>query len=155
MKFGHSREINVPIDYLFDRACNFAVFEKRGIQHGIEVHRQSGGPVVAGYRWQIAGILRGKPREAAIELVEFIRPDLIGVMVYSSGFQTAGTVRFIGLTKRSSRIETEIEIRATTLRARLILQALRLARGRVAKRIRAAINLSARKVEEDYRAASR
>jgi hypothetical protein len=152
MKFVQSREVEVPLEYLFDRASNFAAFEHRAAAHGVEVHRLTGGPVGPGCEWQIAGAFRGKPRQALIRLTDLTRPDHLALQAASGGFRLSGSIRFIALTKRRSKIEAEFEARATNLRSRIILHTLRLARGRIASRLKSALNAAAKRVEADFRA---
>ncbi len=150
MKFVHSRDLNVPVEFLFGRASDFAAFESRAPAHGVEVHRLTGGPVGLGCQWQIAGILRGKPRQAEVELTRISAPDHLTIVGHSGDYWLSVSLNFIALTKRSSRLEVLIEAKGATLRSRIALQTLRLARGRIAKRLKAAITQAAKKVESEF-----
>ena len=150
MKFVHSRDLNVPVEFLFERASDFAAFESRATANGVEVHRLTGGPIDLGCQWQIAGVLRGKPRQAEVELTQISAPDHLTIVGHSAEYRLAVSLNFIALTKRTSRLEVLIEAKGTTLRSRISIQTLRLARGRIANRIKAAITQAAKKVESEF-----
>lgn len=155
MKFVHSRDLAVPVEFLFRRASDFAAFEKRASTYGVEVHRLTGGPIDRGCQWQIAGVFRGKPRQADVELTQISAPDHLSIVGRSAEYRLSVSLNFIALTKRSSRLDVQIEAKGTNLRSRIALQALRLARGRIAKRIKSAITQSAKKVESEFQRSPR
>lgn len=152
MKFAHSRDMEVPVDYAFGRASDFASFEQRLSRSGGEVHRLSGGPFVPGYRWQIAGLYRNKPRQAEITLKECRSPDRIAVLMQSGGFEVTVKLALIGLNQVRCKVEAELVLRAKTLRARLLLPGVRLARDRIARRLRSEMNDIAKRAEVEFRA---
>ncbi len=150
MKFQHSFDCDVPVDYLFERASDFAEFEHRAKRAGATVQRLSREPFVPGFRWQIAGMLRGKPQQAEIELRGLIKPDKLRILAVSGGLNLDIDVRFIALSRRSSRVDAEFAASATTLRTRMMLHSMRLVRGRTSKRIKLAIGKALHKIEDDY-----
>jgi hypothetical protein len=95
--------------------------------------------------------VRGKPREAVIEVLSIDTPHQFSVRTVTGGMTLNSRIAFVALTKRMCRIETETEAKPTTLRARLIINSLRLIRPRVVKRFRRALTNAATHLETLYR----
>lgn len=150
MKFATTRDVDVPVEYLFERATDFAGFERRAVNRGVEVRHLAAGAISTGFRWQVAGFLRGRPQQAEVELIQLLPPDRLEITATSGGLKVSARCTFAAISPRNSRLEITIDAQASTLRTRLMLHSLRLARGRISKRIKTAIGLATLRVEEDF-----
>ncbi len=151
MIFKYSRELEAPSEYVFAKASDFAAMEKRVRAAGTEVLRLTSGEFKRGSRWQFAGSFRGKTREGIVILEDLTPPDRVAIVTTSGGLTVYGYVNIIALNKRSCRMDVDLDVHATTLRARLILQTLWLGKNRLIKRFRRSVNLAAMQIEEEFR----
>ena len=68
------------------------------------------------------------------------------------GMQTIYELRFQGINPQMSRVSAPLELKPTTLSARLVIQSLKLARGRVLQRMTGYLVRRGNEVEAEYRA---
>ncbi len=151
MKFSTREDIEAPIDFVFARVTDFDAFERRALRQGAQVHRQGDGPVDVGTVWDISFHYRERMRNAQATLTTLDAPHELKIDSISDGLTAQTDVALVALSPGRTRVIVGFELRARTLTARLLLQSLKLAKGKLTKRFRARVLDYAEAVEDRYR----
>ncbi len=148
MKFTAKEDIGAPIEAVFAALTDFDSFEKMGLRRGVQARRTDpwGGTGV-GTSWLLDFSYRGKPRQIQAELTSFTRPT--GMVSNSDSRVGSGRmeVRLLELAPNRTRVQVDLEVTPRTLPAKLLVQSLRLARGRVNDRYETRVGLFLRDIE--------
>jgi len=136
MKMTGKVDFEAPIAFVFEALCDFDGWERAALRRGAEIMRTDALKApAAGMAWTAGFNYKGKPRKVAVRLTGLNRPDQ---MKFSGeGALLAGEVAFdlMELGARRTRLTVQIDVTARTLGARLFLQSLKLARGRLQARL--------------------
>ncbi len=151
MRLETRSDIDAPIDFVFAGVSDFPAFERRALREGAAVTRQDTGAVQVGSAWDIAVPMRGRDRRFAAVLTAMTAPDGYVVTTQSDGLTITTQVALIALARNSTRVAVTIDLAAQTLTARLLVQSLKLAKGRLTDRIAARVQDYATRIAEDYR----
>lgn len=153
MKLTTRQDIEAPLDVVYARLTDFEHFERMAMRRGAEVERTDRlkTPDV-GMAWRLRFAFRGRPRTVAVRFAD-AEPGQHLDWAYDSP-SLEGTVRaeLVALSARRTRMTLAAEARPKTLAARLMLQSLRLAKGRLQRRFDVTAGQLANMVEEQYRA---
>lgn len=137
MKFSSKEDIETPIDRVFEQLTNFEMFERAAIRRGVEIERErdTAQPVV-GMAWKARFEMRGRSREARVELVHLDRPNTMRFDAIGKGVDGSFFIDLLPLSPRSTRISVVLDIEPKTLSARLLIQSMKLAKTNLTKRFR-------------------
>ena len=154
MIFETKEDINAPLEQVFPCVSDFAGFERSALRRGADIKRldnltRDG----AGMMWDIKFNLRGKRRELQLELVQFDAPDSMKFHTRSAGIKGVMSVDLIALSRSATRLNITLEMQASNLTGRLMLQSLKLARSSIANRVSARLEEFARATEARIRSA--
>ena len=83
--------------------------------------------------------MRGKPREAAIAVTGFDAPNEIVLGSGLQGMEVETRIELVALSRSQTRLGIKADLTPTTLAARLMVQSLRMARGKLDKRFKARV----------------
>ena len=144
MKLSGREDIEAPIAKVWSAITDFDALELAALRRGAEVTRTG---VVPAISWKTAFTLRGKRRQVQIRLQQFDRPTHLGADFSSTPVEGSGLVELIELGPNRTRMMVAVEIKPRTLAARLFLQSLKLARGRVNKRFNQRVAQLGRMIE--------
>ena len=149
MKFKSKEDLDVPIDEVFTMLSDFEKHERSALRRGLEVSRRDDlkAPAV-GATWDVKFMFRGKRREANLEVVEYDQPSEMVVAGYMQGLETRVEFLLVALSKTRTRLSVVADLKPQTLSARLLMQSLKLARGKVVQRFDARLATMARDMEE-------
>lgn len=135
MRFSSVRDINAPLDFVFDELSDFEAYESYAMRIGATVDRRDKlieeGP---GMYWHVEGDHRGKPRQADILLTTFEPSRRMVFETRTSGFVIDIDLEMMALTTRQTRLKVTLTAKAQTLSSRLILQSARLAKKSLTRR---------------------
>lgn len=144
MKLSGREDIDAPIAQVWAAVSDFDAHELLALRRGIEVARTGVMPAVS---WKVAFTLRGKRREMQLRLQKLERPVRVVVGFSSAPAEGSGTLELIELGPHRTRLMVGVEIKPRNLAARLFLQSLKLARGRVNRRFNKRLEQFARLIE--------
>lgn len=150
MKFSTREDIEAPIDFVFARVTDFDNFERRAMRHGAHVVRHGGG-VAVGTKWDVAFTFRDRERQAEATLSTLQQPHEMQIDTIVDGLTTQTKVELVALSPGRTRVIIGLELRARTLTARLLLQSLKLAKGKLTKRFKGRVIEFVEGVEDQYR----
>lgn len=132
MKLTAKTDLEVPAAAVFAGLIDHQSWEREAIRNGVEIERPPGSPVTGvGAEWRIRGHFRGKARKVLVRIEE-LTPDQ-KLMLGMDGTAVDGTCRLevMVLSPRRSRLRVDLEFKPKTLAARLFINTMRLAKGRV------------------------
>lgn len=151
MKFSTREDVAAPIDHVFERLSDFDAIERAALRRGVEVARtdrmRTRGP---GMTWTIRFDWREKRRRAVVELAEHVPTARLLFDATGQAFTGALAISLIPLSPRRTRMVIEFEFRPRTMAARLVVQSLRLTRGRQNRRFKEQVGGFARHIENGY-----
>lgn len=138
MNFTAKQDIEAPAERVWAALTDFAAWERAALRRGAEVTRTdrlaAPGP---GMAWTGRFDYRGQPRDITVRLVEMDPGTRLVFHGATKQFTGEVVLELVEMSARSSRLHLKAEIKPQTLTARILLQSLKLAKGRVQKRIEA------------------
>lgn len=150
MKFVTKEDIEAPIDQVFQMVTDFEALERQAMRRGADIRRTDTGPKGEGMSWRAGFQFRGKAREVDIKITRFEAPHLIEADSVSGGLEANCVVELVALSRRRTRMSLAMELVPTTLSARLLVQSLKLAKGRMTKRFHLRVAEYAKDLEERF-----
>jgi hypothetical protein len=156
MKLTTRQDIEAPLDFVYGQLTDFAQFERMAMRRGAEVERTDKlGQDGPGMGWRLKFPWRGKVRKLALRLADAVAGNYLVYGVEGQAISGDARVDLMALSPRRTRMTVAGEVRPKTLAARLMLQSMRLARGRVQKRIDGAAGKLATLIEDRFRSPDR
>ncbi|WP_136683589.1 SRPBCC family protein [Falsirhodobacter xinxiangensis] len=150
MKFTTKSDIEAPLDFAFAALTDFDRWERSIRRRGATVSRieteADPAPV-----WKTEFTFRGKPRSAIIRLVQSVPDKRLVFVASGASLDAQTTLDLIALTPKRTRLAIVAEMKPNSLAARLFIQSLRLARGKVQKRFDDRAAQLADEVSDRYR----
>lgn len=152
MKFSTREDIEAPIEHVFARITEFTTFERSAMRRGLDIARTEGAAGnIVGTEWRINFQYRGKPRGAEIRICDCEKPNKIAATFTSGGVEGESVVELVPLSPSRTRVAVGVEMKPTTLTARLFIQSLRLAKTNLQRKFKTRIADYAESIEENYR----
>lgn len=156
MKLMSRQDIEAPLAFVHATLTDFDGWERAAMRRGADVTRTDtlSRPGV-GMAWQSRFKLRGKDREIQLNLKDWEAPIRLG---FTGGSVTIGGVAVLDLMELSAnrtRLQINLEVTAKTMGARLLLQSMRLARGRIDRNFDQRVAQMATEIENRHRASPR
>ncbi len=148
MKLSLRRDIDAPTETVFSEISTFDAIERRARARGIAIRRLddgAGGPAAA--RWDLRFDLHGRPRQARAHVVLFAPDEQIALKADFDGISALGNVELQPLSADRTRLFGTVDMRPSTLGARLLIQSLKLARGSLERRLASRLDTFARRLE--------
>lgn len=133
MKLTSREDIEAPIALVHSALTDFDHFETAAQRRGAEVIRDSEDGKL---RWFTSFMFRQKRRNVTIALSRHEAPALLVFSFDSPNLSGEVTVELMTLGPKRTRKTTALDVRPKTLAARILMQPLKLARGRVLRRYR-------------------
>jgi carbon monoxide dehydrogenase subunit G len=136
MRLSSKQDIEAPLAFVFNALEDFDGWERAALRRGADVSRTDALRQVApGMAWSVKFAFRGKDRDLALKLTEVDRPTRLGFSGTGSSMEGVAALDMLELGARRTRMTLTMEILPRTLAARLLLQSLKLAGGKLAKRL--------------------
>ncbi|TNF22914.1 MAG: SRPBCC family protein [Rhodobacteraceae bacterium] len=152
MQFQAKEDIEAPIDKVFAILSDVNAMERQALRRGIKVRRitTEDGPE-AGMRWNAGFKFRGRDMLADVLLCRFEPPEALAFEGQSGGLDTTFEVDLTALSPGRTRMSVTTALLPRTLSARLLVQSLKLAKGRVTRKFSVRVAQFAKTVEERAR----
>ncbi|MCV2874708.1 hypothetical protein OE810_00425 [Rhodobacteraceae bacterium XHP0102] len=153
MKFKATEDIDAPLELVFERFCDFRHIEDELTGRGAKLTREGGWVQPRkGASWSGEIKLRGRARPVSSQITSLIHEEALTIESQIGGMQSLYELRFQGINPQMSRVSATLELKPTTLSARLVIQSLKLARGRVLQRMTGYLVRRGNEVEAEFRA---
>lgn len=156
MKFATKKDIEAPLDQVWEALSDFEGWERAAMRRGADVARtdklrQPG----VGMSWQGRFVYRGKERKADVKLTEMVQKSVLGFSGQSAAIEADARVELIEMSAKRTRLHVTMEVKPRSLGARLFLQSLRLARAKVDRKFETRVAAMAQDLETRFRHAPR
>ncbi|SEQ02285.1 SRPBCC family protein [Thalassovita taeanensis] len=152
MKFATKEDIEAPIQSVFLMVSDFNGLERAALRRGAEVQRIDGMTANGvGMAWDVSFMMRSKLRNLRITLAEYDPANAMVFQAASAGLNGVMAVDLVAMSRTRTRMALEMELEATTLSARLMLQSLKLARNKLNKRFHLRVADYATELEARYK----
>ena len=148
MKFESEKEINAPIEKVFEHVSDFAGFENGLKARGAEVKRQDdlAEPGVC-LAWDIQYSFRGSRRQANVVIDELRSPNKLKSSAVSSGIVGIVNVRLESLGVNKTKMMIDVNMKSTNLTAKILLKSLTPAKSGLSSRFDNRVGQFAKKIE--------
>lgn len=151
MKFSGRTDIEAPIAYVFDMLTDFDYWERAAMRRGADVARTDKLKAAgAGMSWHLRFGWRGRERQLQMKLETLERPHLIAFAGDGPSVTLGIHCELMELSAKRCRMIVQTEVKPKTLAARLFIQSMKLARGKVMKRYDARLKSAATLIEARY-----
>ena len=132
MKLTAKTDLEVPAAAVFASLVDHPTWEREAIRNGVEVERPAGSPAIGvGAEWRIRGHFRGRARKVQIRIEEMTPDQRLALGLDSTSIEGTTRLEVMVLSPRRSRLRVDLEVKPKTLAARLFINTMRLAKGRV------------------------
>ena len=140
MKFSAREDVDVPIESVFGAVSDFDAFERRMLRRGVDIARDDSVPVDhAGARWKANFNWRGRAYDVDAELVSLTPGEGYVIESRANGVECLASVELVALSRQRTRMFVSVDLKPTTLSARLLVQSMRLAKGKLSRRFKARV----------------
>jgi len=141
MKFSTREDIDAPIEQVFTAVSDFDAFERRMLRRGIDIRRDEAVPLdQVGACWKAKFSWRGRVYDVDAELMSLTPGESYVIESRSSGIESLGGVDLVALSKTRTRMFVSLDLKPTTLSARLLVQSLKLAKGKLNRKFKARVH---------------
>lgn len=152
MKFKVSEDVDAPADITWARFTDFSGIEADVVGRGTELSRVGNWTeATEGCSWRGSAKIRGRVRPVTSEISALEGPGRCEITTTIGGMEAVYEMTFLSLREDMTRVQVVLDLSANTLSARLALQTLKLARGRVMQRLQGLLARQGNLAEDDYR----
>ena len=137
MRFTSREDVHVPIEEVFAAITDFRAFERQLLNRGATVQRRDPAerPQV-GSIWDVGFTFRGRRRVVVATLSQIEHPNLLAIDLAVDGLTGIFKVELLPLSRQKTRMSIALDLSASTLSARLLLQSLKLAKANLTRRFK-------------------
>ncbi len=136
MKLTAKTDIEAPTSFVYASLLDHASWESEALRRGAEVERPADMPLTGvGAGWRLRVPFRGKVRKVLVRIDSVVQDSLLVCGIEGQAIEGSSTMEMLALSPRRTRLRVQLEIKPKTLAARLFLNTLRLAKGRVQARL--------------------
>lgn len=136
MKLTAKTDLDAPAGFVYACLADHASWERDAAQRGIEVQRPADMPLSGlGAGWLVKVPFRGQPVAVLLRLEQQVPPERLGFAMQSKAIEGDFVLNVIELSPRRTRLQLVMDVKARTIAARLLLNTLTLAKGRVQARV--------------------
>lgn len=136
MKFKVSEDVDAPEAMVWAGFTDFSGFESDARKRGATLTRVGNwGQTALNVEWRGDVVIRGKSRPIAAKVTQHVPRELCVIESRIGGMSCHHEMSFVPLSPEVTRVVLVLDLSAHTLTARLLLQTLKLARGRVLQRL--------------------
>jgi len=140
MKFSTREDIDAPISQVYSAVTDFDGFERQILRRGVDLRRDEALPShQIGARWYAKFQWRGRAQDLEAELVSVSPNEGYAIESRTGGLLCTGVIDLVALSKARTRMFVSLDLKPTTLSARLLVQSLRLGKGGLTKRFKARV----------------
>ncbi len=151
MKLTAKTDLEVPAATVFATLIDHSGWEREAVRNGIEVERPAGTPAMGvGAEWRIRGHFRGKARKMLIRIEDLTPDQRLAMGIDSPSIEGATRLEIMVLSPRRSRLRVDLEVKPKTLAARLFINTMRLAKGRVQARFEKGLDKLGARIKDRY-----
>lgn len=154
MKLNAREDVEAPIAFVFKALADTDHWERAALRRGAEVLRQDTLPEKGvGMEWKLGFHWRERARSVVLRMAELAPDQRLALAATGEALEADIGIDLVEMGPRRTRIALAVDIKPTTLAARLFLQGLRLARGQIDGRVKQRMAQLAADIEHRHRKA--
>ncbi len=151
MKLTAKCDIEAPASFAYACLTDFAGWEREAARRAVEVERPADLPLSGvGAGWRIRFPFRGKVRKVLVRLKTLMQDNSVSFTMDSPSMEGDTVAEVMALSPRRTRLRVAVTVKPKTLAARLFLNTLRLAKGRVQRRFDARVHQLGAMIEDRH-----
>ena len=151
MKLTAKTDLEVPAAAVFAGLVDHPSWEREAIRNGVEIERPPGSPVTGvGAEWRVRGHFRGKSRKVLVRIEELTQDQKLVLGIDGPSVDGNCRLEVMVLSPRRSRLRVDLEFKPKTLAARLFINTMRLAKGRVQARFENRLGQLGARIKDRY-----
>lgn len=151
MKLTAKTDLEAPLAFVYATLLDHASWEREAAQRGAEIERPADMPLSGlGAGWRIRVPFRGKVRRFVVFINQLVMNDRLGFGLDGQAVEGQALMEVLALSPRRTRLRVAIEIKPKSLPARLFLNTLRLAKGRVQGRFDARVEQLGARIQDRF-----
>lgn len=151
MKLTAKTDIGAPLGFVFATLADTAVWEREAVRRGVEIERPGDMPLTGvGAGWRAHFRFRGKQRKLLLRIDEISVDERMALFFEGRALFGTSVLELSALSPRQTRLRVIVEGKPKTIAARLFINALRLAKGRVVARFEKRLGQLGARIEDRY-----
>ena len=148
MKLSARTDVAAPADKIFRHLTDFDRIAASARGRGVEIERLDDGTNSADAAWRTSFPFRGKLRHSEIRVVGFESGEQLALRGEGDGLTARVKLELVPLSDQQTRISAIVELTPATIKARLLVQSLKLARSSLEQRLEQRLQRFGHRVEE-------
>lgn len=153
MRLTAKTDLDAPASFVFAALADHQSWEREAAQRGIEVERPADMPLSGiGAGWRVRLPYRGKLVAILLRLVGLSEDERLDFELQSQAVEGELAIEIMALSPRLTRMRLTFDLRPRTLAARLFLNTMRLAKGRVQTRMEQRVQQMGAQILARYKA---
>jgi uncharacterized protein YndB with AHSA1/START domain len=152
MKLTAHETIEAPVAFVNAYLTDFDFWERSALRRGAEVerldHLRTAG---AGMEWRIGFSYHDKKRTVELKLLKLEPEHLLEFDCMAQPAEAVLTIELAEMGPRRTRVAVHLQIKPRTMAARLFLQSLKLAKGKVTRRFTQRLAQTSADIEDRFR----
>lgn len=156
MKVQQKVDIEASAEVVFARLSDVEAWERAAMRRGVDLTRTAklDGPAAVGMAWAARVPFRGKIRDITMSMTRLDPPTALGIEASGALVTAEIEVDVLDLGPRRSRVTLAVTLGAQGLSGKLLLQSLKLARGKIEARMKGQLDALALEIEDRQRRAA-
>lgn len=151
MKLSGRTDIGAPVAFVFAALSDFEAWERAAMRRGADVHRtdklRAPGP---GMTWQARFAWRGRERQLQVRLTKLVTNLNLALDFDGPSVEGNLNIELVELSAKRTRMLMQVDLKPRTLSARLFIQSMKLAKGRVQRKYDARLLSIAQDIEQRF-----
>ncbi len=129
MNFENKKDINAPVEHVFEQLSDFDFFESYAMRLGAQVERiDVFTQPQPGMCWAAKGHFRGKDRNLELTLDSYYPPEALSYYCTTKSFNAVIRLGITPLSRTESRMKVIVDVIAKGLSARIAMQSAKIAK---------------------------
>lgn len=151
MKLTGKTDLEAPLPFVFATLADHAAWEREAVRRGAEIERPSDMPLTGvGAGWRVRFPFRGKVRKVLLRIDELDQDQRLVLSFEGQALGGSSTIEVLALSPRRTRLRVTLVVKPRSLAAKLFINTLRLAKGRVQARLEKRLGQLGARIQDRY-----
>jgi hypothetical protein len=151
MKLTARTDIEAPLSFVFATLADHGAWEREAVRRGADIERPADMPISGvGAGWRVRFQFRGKRRKVLLRIDALAPDEGMSFSFEGQALEGFSVLELTALSPRQTRLHVQLQVKPKTLAARLFINTIRLAKGRVQRRFNKRLGLLATRIQDRY-----
>ena len=153
MRFSARRDIEAPVEHVFAYLTDYATHEATAARRGARVERVERQRAPETHpAWKVEFPYNGRERELSLEVNKHLPNEQLDFDARYQGLDLHSEVELMSLARLRTRLIVKVDLKPRSIKARLVIQSLRIAKNTIQKRFEKRLATLASEIESTFRA---